>query len=60
VKMSFVTAAMLWAERRARQRASIRAVLPEPTGLVGDGGLVGIYGKSAVFLWEQLNAIADG
>ena len=34
VKMSLVTAAMLYSSRRARQRASIRAVLPEPTGLV--------------------------
>lgn len=33
VKMSFVTAAMLYLLRRARQRASMRAVLPEPTGL---------------------------
>lgn len=35
VKMSFVTAAMLYWSRRARQRARMRAVLPEPTGLYG-------------------------
>ena len=33
VKMSFVTAAMLYCSRKALQRASISAVLPEPTGL---------------------------
>lgn len=33
VKMSLVTAAMEKALRRAWQRTSIRAVLPEPTGL---------------------------
>lgn len=33
VKISFVTAAMLYSSRRARDRASIRAVLPDPTGL---------------------------
>ena len=32
VKMSFVTAAMLYSARRARQSSSIKAVLPEPTG----------------------------
>ena len=31
--MSFVTAAMLYSSRRARQSLSIRAVLPDPTGL---------------------------
>ncbi len=35
VKMSLVTAAMEYLSRRARQRASMRAVLPEPTGLRG-------------------------
>ena len=34
VKISFVTAAMLYSSRRALQRASIRAVLPDPTGLL--------------------------
>jgi len=34
VKMSFVTAAMEYFSRRARQSASIRAVFPDPTGLV--------------------------
>jgi len=33
VKMSFVTAAMEYLSRRALQRASMRAVFPEPTGL---------------------------
>ena len=33
VKMSLVTAAMLYSSRRARQSASMRAVLPDPTGL---------------------------
>lgn len=33
VKMSFVTAAMEKRARKALQRASMRAVLPEPTGL---------------------------
>ena len=33
VKISFVTAAMLYLSRRARQSLSIRAVFPEPTGL---------------------------
>ena len=33
VKMSLVTQAMEKRVRSARQRASIRAVLPEPTGL---------------------------
>lgn len=33
VKMSFVTAAMLYSSRRARQSLSIKAVLPDPTGL---------------------------
>ena len=33
VKMSLVTAAMEYCARRDWQRASIRAVLPEPTGL---------------------------
>jgi hypothetical protein len=33
VKMSLVTAAMEKRARRALQRASMRAVLPEPTGL---------------------------
>jgi hypothetical protein len=33
VKISFVTAAMLYLSRRARQSCSIRAVLPDPTGL---------------------------
>jgi hypothetical protein len=33
VKMSFVTAAMEKRVRKALQRASMRAVLPEPTGL---------------------------
>lgn len=37
MKMSFVTAAMLYLSRRARQSFSINAVLPDPTGLdVGD------------------------
>jgi hypothetical protein len=31
--MSLVTAAMLYSSRRARERASMRAVFPEPTGL---------------------------
>lgn len=31
--MSFVTAAMLYSSRNARESASIRAVLPDPTGL---------------------------
>ena len=31
--MSFVTAAMLYLSRNARQRANIKAVFPEPTGL---------------------------
>jgi hypothetical protein len=35
VKMSFVTAAMEKRVRKALQRASMRAVLPEPTGLGG-------------------------
>lgn len=35
VKISFVTAAMLYSSRRARDSASIRAVLPDPTGLFG-------------------------
>lgn len=34
VKMSFVTAAMEYLDRRTLQSWSIRAVLPEPTGLV--------------------------
>jgi hypothetical protein len=34
VKISLVTAAMLYWSRRAWQRASMRAVLPEPTGLI--------------------------
>lgn len=34
VKMSFVTAAMEKRVRRCLQRASIRAVLPDPTGLL--------------------------
>lgn len=33
VKMSLVTAAMLYSSRRARQSFNIRAVLPDPTGL---------------------------
>jgi hypothetical protein len=33
VKMSFVTAAMLYSSRMARLSASISAVFPEPTGL---------------------------
>lgn len=33
VKISFVTAAMEYFSRRARQSVSIRAVFPEPTGL---------------------------
>ena len=33
VKISFVTAAMLYSSRRARQSFNIRAVLPDPTGL---------------------------
>lgn len=33
VKMSFVTAAMEYFSRSARHSASMRAVLPEPTGL---------------------------
>lgn len=33
VKMSFVTAAREYLSQRARQRASINAILPEPTGL---------------------------
>lgn len=35
VKMSFVTAAILYSSRSARDSASIRAVLPDPTGLFG-------------------------
>ncbi len=34
VKMSLVTAAMLYSSRRALHKASIRAVLPDPTGLI--------------------------
>lgn len=34
VKISFVTAAMLYSSRSARLNASIRAVFPDPTGLV--------------------------
>lgn len=34
VKMSLVTAAMLYSSRRAWHKASIRAVLPDPTGLI--------------------------
>ena len=33
MKISFVTAAMLYLSRRARHSCSIRAVLPDPTGL---------------------------
>ena len=33
VKISFVTAAMLYLSRRARHSFSIKAVLPDPTGL---------------------------
>lgn len=33
VKMSLVTAAMLYSSRRAWHNASIRAVFPDPTGL---------------------------
>ena len=33
VKMSLVTAAMLYSSRRARHSFSIKAVFPEPTGL---------------------------
>lgn len=33
MKISFVTAAMLYSSRRARQSFSIKAVLPDPTGL---------------------------
>jgi hypothetical protein len=33
VKISFVTAAMLYSSRRARDNASMSAVLPDPTGL---------------------------
>jgi hypothetical protein len=35
VKISFVTAAMLYSSRRARDSASIKAVFPDPTGLFG-------------------------
>ena len=41
--MSLVTAAMLYSSRRTRQSLSIRAVLPDPTGLYIDG-------KASVFL----------
>ena len=41
VKMSFVTAAREYLSRRAWQRASMRAVLPEPTGL----SVVRIHGE---------------
>jgi hypothetical protein len=34
VKISLVTAAMLYLSRRAWHKASIRAVLPDPTGLI--------------------------
>lgn len=40
VKMSLVTAAMLYSSRSARQSLSIRAVLPDPTGLVRGEGRV--------------------
>ena len=36
VKMSLVTAAMLYSSRSLRQSWSMRAVLPEPTGLLDD------------------------
>jgi hypothetical protein len=40
VKISLVTAARLYFSRRARQRANMRAVLPEPTGLGEVSGYV--------------------
>lgn len=42
VNISFVTAAMLYSSRRARQSLSIRAVLPEPTGLHVGGQLTSL------------------
>ena len=57
VKMSFVTQAIECVERRARQRASIRAVLPEPTGLRWSGWCQRLLG-SYVGFWDTGEADA--
>ena len=53
VKMALVTAAIEYVSRRARQRASMRAVLPEPTGLWIATSVVGLA-KEALSAAEVL------
>ena len=61
--MSLVTAQRECEERRVRLRASMRAVLPEPTGLVGRGVSAvcdedygcGCEGKD----WDELDESVD-
>jgi hypothetical protein len=54
VKMSLVTAAMEKRARRALQRASMRAVLPEPTGLEA---LVALFFLSFALTYREETSI---
>ena len=57
VKMSFVTAAMEYVLRRERQSWSIRAVLPEPTGLFGEERDWLVKGLVDIMNYEEIAAI---